>query len=102
MHRRGGAPLPPRIPRGRTRTVSCPRGLYRGDDARLAEALRAGVVRLGVGDVDEADDDLRHVLHRRDLVILEGRGHDAPGRPIDDALLHEGVAERLDDTALDL
>ena len=71
---------------GRVRERVRDRGRGR-DDRRLAEALRADVRQVRVGDVDEVDHDLGHVGDRRQLVVVEVRvDRDAGGR-VDDQLL---------------
>src|SRR5207245_5978767 len=72
------------------------------DDRRLAEALRAEIVRLAVRPVGEAHHDLGYVEDRRDLVPLEVRVHHAAEAAVDDTLLREREAERLDHPAAHL
>ena len=72
------------------------------DDRRLAEALRADVRQVRVGDVDEVDHDLGHVGDGRQLVVVEVRVDRDAGRRVDDELLGERERHALQHAALDL
>ena len=71
----------------------------RGDRRRLADPAQP-VRRVRVAELEDVELDRRHVEHRRDQVVGEGRvAHEA----VDDLdLLHQREAEPLRDAALDL
>ena len=72
------------------------------NDRRFAQSLRAEVRQVLVRLVDELANDLRHVRDRGQLVRVERLSQRRAALRVDQPFLGQGVAEPLDDSALDL